>query len=280
MLPVLLTAGLLYAQIPANPPVYTVEGLVNAASSTPGALAPNTIATIYGKALSFETRGLAASDIRGGVLPTVLPGTGVRVLIGNVPAQIYYVSPTQVNLLVPGNLVAGSVHIQLTREGLAGPRLPLRIENESPQCFRFPNDPYLIATKPDGAVHTAEDPAHPGEILIVYATGLGRLRIDPGYGQIATLASPIVRLADFRLTLDGAAVDPARILYAGVTPGFGGLYQINLRLPESLGDDPELRIGFGEVSSEPGLRLYVRPSPPEAVADPAASPAAPRRAEP
>jgi uncharacterized protein (TIGR03437 family) len=46
-----------------------------------------------------------------------------------------------------------------------------------------------------------------------------------------------------------------RIKYAGVTPGYAGLYQINLALPDSPGQDPEIRVAIGDQSTPSGLKL-------------------------
>ena len=91
-------------------PSYTAAGIVNAADNETHSLAPNTLASLYGVRLSYVTAAISPSDIQGGVLPTVLPGTGVHVTVGNLPATMYYVSPDQINFLVPANLLPGRVH--------------------------------------------------------------------------------------------------------------------------------------------------------------------------
>ena len=86
---------------PRDAPSYSTSSIVNSADNVAGPLAPNTIGTIYGKGLSYVTRALAPEDVIGGVLPNGLPGTGVNILIGGVPANIFYGSPAQINFLVP-----------------------------------------------------------------------------------------------------------------------------------------------------------------------------------
>ena len=55
--------------------------------------------------------------------------------------------------------------------------------------------------------------------MVVYVTGLGRTSPNPALGEIPTYAAPMMALASLKVTLNGTAVDPALIKYAGVTPG-------------------------------------------------------------
>jgi uncharacterized protein (TIGR03437 family) len=66
-------------------------------------------------------------------------------------------------------------------------------------------------------------------------------------------------LTGFYVLLDGNVVDPSAIAYAGIAPGFAGLYQINLILPASTGSNPEIRIGIGDAIAKSGLHIPVSP---------------------
>ena len=57
------------------------------------------------------------------------------------------------------------------------------------------------------------------------------------------------RLSDFRVLLDGVEMNSDRVLYAGVAPGFAGLYQINLRLPDQTPRNPRVRLRLGDLTS-------------------------------
>jgi uncharacterized protein (TIGR03437 family) len=254
------------AQAPLAPR-YEAAGLVNGASNTAGPVAPNTIVTLYGTNLSFQTRALHYDDIRGNVLPTTLPGTGVRVLIANQPTSLYYVSPTQVNMVVPSNLIAGRYQLELVRDGLAGPRIPIVVRDFAPQLFVM-GDKFVIAQRRDTSLVWPERPARPGEFVTVYSTGMGRAVPELPSGQLAPTPSPIALLAEFRIYLDGVPVDPSRVEYAGLTPGTAGLYQVGFQLPEDTPEDPEIRLGLAEPLSEPGVRLAVRRAPPAGEASP------------
>ena len=64
--------------------------------------------------------------------------------------------------------------------------------------------------------------------------------------------------ASLKVTLNGTAVDPMLIKYAGLTPGSAGLYQINLEMPKDTGNDPEIRVTAGNLAAQAGLKLPVR----------------------
>jgi hypothetical protein len=83
----LLTALSFASILAADAPIYSADSLVNSADNQSGWLAPNAIATLYGKNLAYGTKTLSSDDIRGGVLPTVLPNTGVRLLINGLPGN-------------------------------------------------------------------------------------------------------------------------------------------------------------------------------------------------
>src|SRR5690349_21062867 len=79
---------------PQDPaPLYVQSSIVNAASAKADALAPNTLATIYGQYLSHSTKAVSSDEIIAGALPTTLRGTGVRVTVAGQAANILFVSP-------------------------------------------------------------------------------------------------------------------------------------------------------------------------------------------
>ena len=238
-------------------PFYSAASIVNSASNEVGALAPNTFATIYGVNLAYTTRAMLPEDIRGARLPTEL--AGVLVQVGAIQAIIYYVSPTQVNLLIPSTLLPRpEVELHLTVDGRVGPVVVIRLLDVAPALFQCSDGKTPVATRADWSLITGQAPARPGEDVVLYATGLGSTlpeTIDP---QAPQIAARIQRWQEFQVVLGGVPVEAGRIAYVGVMPGYAGLYQINLKLPETLDNDPEIRIGLPGHLSRPGLRLPVR----------------------
>lgn len=238
-------------------PYYTADSIANSAASVTGLYAPNTFVTIYGQNLAYTTRALSASDVSNGTLPTVLGSTGVRVLINNIPANIYYVSPTQVNLLVPTSLIPGPVILQLVVDSLAGPAIPIMLQSAAPSLFQS-DATTILAEHLDYSVITASSPAMPGEVVVLYASGLGPTIPAAIPDQIPEQAATITPISSFTMLINGVAVDPSLIYYAGVTPAFAGLFQINVRLPANTLANPEIRIGYAGIMSPPGRILPVQ----------------------
>ena len=54
-----------------------------------------------------------------------------------------------------------------------------------------------------------------------------------------------------------SAIDPSLVLYAGVTPGYSGLYQINFTIPADAGTNPEIRVRIGTQVSISSIKLAV-----------------------
>ena len=253
----LIAFALLLAGADPGFPEYTAASVVNPIAGVAGMFAPNSFLTIYGSHLSYVTRAMGPDDLRAGMLPTVLIGTGVRVLINHIPAYIYYVSPTQVNALVPGSLVAGPATVQLVNDGLAGPQVNIVLDPVAPAVFQL-NGNVALAAHLDGTVIRAESPARRGEVVVLYATGLGAATPPAPYGRLPDSAASIARIADFQLWLNGSAVSPDSVLYAGLSPPYAGLFQINLRVPDDAPVDPEIRCGFPEQMSQAGAVLPIR----------------------
>jgi uncharacterized protein (TIGR03437 family) len=192
--------------------------VVNAASYG-GSIAPDSLATIFGSNLSVTSA--SASLDSDGQLPTELAAT--RVEFNGVAAQLFYVSPVQINLVVPSGLVLGTANVAVrsTVSGLAKTGAAL-----------------LVQTSP--AVFTSDaSGSGPGAILnaINYLPAPFLVLTDAGGSDVQT------RLAIYGTGLRHAAAVTAvaqdssgntytmNVEYAGAAPGFFGLDQVNVLLP-------------------------------------------------
>lgn len=241
---------------PRVAPFYSAASVVNAADNQSGQLAPNTIGIIYGTNLAYGTAAISSGDIRNGLLPTVLGDDETQVFIGGIAANLYYVSPTQINFLVPPNMLALPVPLYVAVDSLRGPIIQMNLGPAAPGLFQL-DATNAIATLPDGTVLTPSSPGKPGDVVTLWATGLGATNPMPRYGVLLMIAAPLVPGADLSILLDGTPVPSDVISYAGTAPGFAGLYQINFQLPMSTGSNPEIRVQAAGVMSAPQVYLPV-----------------------
>jgi len=252
-----LVAAVLFGGIAwAGNPLYSSESIVNGANFAPGPVAPNSIATIFGSDLAWWQEGLTAENTAAGFLPNHL--ADVRVYVANYVSPLIFVCPTQINFLIPGNLKTGTVPVRVVRQGVTGPEVNINLVDAVPQFFQTP-DGYVIAQHADYSLITLEHPALAGEIIVVYATGLGMTRPNPGPGEIPIYPGLMARLEELQVSVGGLVLAPDQILYAGLTPGFAGLYQINLRLPEAVGLDTEIRAAMRDHVGPAGMKLATGP---------------------
>jgi uncharacterized protein (TIGR03437 family) len=257
-----LKGGTAESQPPANPnaPYFTAASVVQAATQTSETLAPNTLATIYGTNLSWTTHAVTANDLEQGTLPTSLDG--VTVYVHNITCKLLYVSPGQINFLIPYELTAATAQVLVARQGVAGPMGPnntpsvtINLATTSPGFFEWNGD-FVVAEHADGSLITAASPAQPGEVVVLYAAGLGRTVPDSASGVLPQGAASILYASQLHIVLNGTTLPQSSIYYAGVTPGFAGLYQINVTLPDVLPPNPELQVVIGTQASPAGVLLF------------------------
>ncbi|MBI3279703.1 MAG: hypothetical protein HYZ57_07680 [Acidobacteria bacterium] len=252
LLVILVATPRLAGQIRSAGPEYAAGGVVNSASGLPGPLAPNTLATVYGIRLASGAAATASVQ----KLPTALPNTRARVFLDHIAAGLYYASPNQINFVVPPRLRAGPVELRIETEGVLGPAVRLELAEAAPALFSA--EDYALATHADGSLINTDAPAQPGEIVVLYATGLGGLNLRLDDLVAPDSAVRLARLEEFRVLLNGETIDSSLVFYAGVAPGYPGLYQVNVFLPDDPPENPEIRIGYPDQLSPEGIRLYLK----------------------
>ncbi len=245
----------------AQPPTYTAAGIVNASDYSPGPFAPGSLLTIFGSNLSFNTAGLTGDNTSGGQVPLQLGN--ISVIIDNAAAPLFYVSPTQINVMIPSNEIAGNIPLQVVRQGVQGPLVTIALLSAAPALFVAANRFALAQDYNAGyALATPAAPAQPGDLLVLYATGLGGTQPTPLVGEIPATAAFINGFAAnaLQVQLNGKAIDPKTIPYAGLTPGYAGLYQINFYLPGDCPPNPLIQISMGGALSAANVMLAVAAS--------------------
>lgn len=261
-------ATVLFASDPGlrQAPSYTATTIVNLASGRAGELAPNTLAAIFGRELATVTRARQASDLQGGLLPSVLPGTGVTVRVNGLLAGVEYVSPEVVVFVVPADLLPGAANIVLTRNALSGPSARVTLQELAPALLPYEDGWVLARFGRSGDWVTKDQPARPGDEVVLYATGMGQTNPPQANRKVASERDSLDQAERLGLQAGDRELDPGAVTYAGVSPGTAGIYEVRFILPAGLGANPEIRLRLGERQSQEGLRLAAEPegAPPAA----------------
>lgn len=255
---VLLTAAAaVFAAEPAPKlaPWVAEGGVVNAAGfalSPDGYVAPGSILAIFGADLAPIDRAVHAGDLVGSQLPRSL--AGVEVHINGLPVPLFYVSPGQINCQAPVEIGPREVpyELRVVFNNETSPAFPLRVGPAAPGLFPVvAHQDYRVVGRGEG-----ETPAEPGELILLFGSGFGPTSQRVPSGQFADRALPIV--LPVRVLIDGQALPRDRVLYAGLAPGFAGLYQVNAYLPAELsGPEAEAIVEVGGIPSPSGVRIAV-----------------------
>jgi len=223
------TLQLLGTITPNTAPVLSANGTVDPFNRQGGAaLAPGTLVEVYGS-------GLASSQVSPGILPLPPIFNGTFVTVGGFQAPFTFLSSGQLNVQLPFELTPNQQYPILVSANNAF-TLPdtIDIVPLKPEVASFA-DGHIIAQHSDFSLVDATHPAKPGEFLVMYLLGMGPTSPSVATGAAAP-AQPLAQVVNApKVTVSGQT---ANVVFAGLTPGLSGLYQINFQVPAgtSLGD--------------------------------------------
>jgi uncharacterized protein (TIGR03437 family) len=227
-----------------------IDRIVNAADLTPS-LAPGGLVSIFGGQLGPVN--VATKEIP---LPTALGDSCLTV--NGMPAPILFVSPAQVNAQLPFE-TTGNVTLILRTPGGVSDNFNLTLLPGAPSVFRSgvagpDTNIATIIRDANNTIVTASNPVHRGDTLVIYATGLGQTTPAVPAGLPApsdTLAGVLVAP---KVDLGGM---PLTVLFAGLTPGEVGVYQINVTVPRNapMGLGVSLNISQGAATTSMNVRV-------------------------
>jgi uncharacterized protein (TIGR03437 family) len=210
-------------------PVRLLEACIGQAAYpyASGPLAPGEIFSIY-NAGAGPAQTIAARP-SGNQFPTELGG--VQVFIENVAVPLLYVSPAQINLIAP-YLLDGRIaaHIKIvTAEGTSN-EVVLGVRQALPEIFEIFSGlpPAAAILNPDGTVNSHDHPAHVGDIVAMFVSGVGQTNPAGVDGEIFPSAggTPVLPI---KVQLNSSF---AEVTYAGNAPGLvSGVAQVNFQVP-------------------------------------------------
>ncbi len=203
--------------------------VVNAASYEPG-VSPGTLATIFGENLSDVSGVVVAA---GNPLPRQL--AGVSVLVNGIHAAIFSVAyangEDQISFQVPFEVPTGpgAAEVQVLLHNFQVADVFTDSFTEDPGIFMYKGNYAIAVLASNYSLICSDNPALRGDVIILYATGLGPVTVNVPDGYAAP-SNPLAYTADpSQVLIDG---EPCTVYFSGLAPGFVGLYQINLRVPD------------------------------------------------
>jgi uncharacterized protein (TIGR03437 family) len=238
-------------------PLLVSSGIVDSASTQPGAVTPGKIVVLYGSRIGTAASTPAALT-GDGRIATSLGGT--QVLFDGVPAPLLYSSSGQVAAVVPYELDGKlGTQVQVRNPVSTTDPVALPVKPAAPSIFSVNLSGAGQAAVLNGDGLTVNSPASPagkGGFISIFATGEGQTVPGGIDGQIAsgTLPHPAQVV---QVLIDGR---PAEVQYAGAAPGaVAGLFQVNARIPldASSGSVP-IEIHIGNAVSQAGMTIAVQ----------------------
>ena len=233
-----------------TPPKPVLSAIASAAamdSALP--VSPGAIISLFGDEFAVDPRVAGA-----GTLPRQIESTVV--LINNIAVPLYFIARTQINAQVPFEVAVGEATLVVKRGEAFSESLRLRIAEAAPGVFTLTQDGRGAAVAVDALTNRLIDAGHPiaaGDYVVLYGTGLGHLNDPVETGKVVLAANAAIRTTSVTI---GATRVP--VLYAGATPGFAGLYQINIQVPNAVPAGPQRLVVTQGSQQSNTVTLYVR----------------------
>ena len=236
-------------ETPGTLPHINNGGIVIHAGAS-GIASPGSLVDIYGLNLAAA----AASAPAGPMLPATLGK--VQVLVNGTAAPLIYVGPQQIIFQLPYETALGTASVVVVSNNLSSAPAPLTVQQAAPFVLTYGNNNNrAVVVNPDSSVNGSGNGAKPGSVLVAYLIGSGPLDNAIATGVVAP-DSPLSREKLATTVSVGGA--NAALQFAGMTPGFAGLVQVNFVLPDLAPGDYPLEIGIGGAASNQPLLTVAR----------------------
>jgi uncharacterized protein (TIGR03437 family) len=239
--------------------VVSSGGVSNAANGL-ATVTPGSLVSIYGTNLAA---GLAQAD----TIPLSTTLNSVSVTFNGVAAPLLFVSGGQINAQLPWNVLSsgttGTANVVVTRNGTPSAAQSFPVGPFSPGIFAINN--IAVAINPDGSIAApagaipgiSTKPAKVGDPggLVILCTGLGA--VNPAAVSGAASLDALRTSTTTPTVLVGG--QPATVVFAGLSPQFVGVNQINVALPAGTptGNAVSLQIQVGGVTTSNSVTIAV-----------------------
>jgi len=235
----------------APSPTRTVE--VASAASYTTQMAVGAIIAIFGDNLADGEQ--QASQVP---LPTELQRT--TVLVDNQKVPLFYASSAQINAQIPYNLSTNSPHqLLVVRDDMQSLPQSFTLADAQPAIFTTNAGGYgqgAILGPDNVTLADSNNPVGVGDVAVIYCAGLGPVTPTVAAGSPAGVLTHVT--APLTVTIGNIAA--TNIAYAGLSPNYVGLYQVNVTVPEGVqpGNAVPVVITVGNLQSQPGVTMAVK----------------------
>jgi len=240
------------ASILSGPQVTASNGVVDAASFT-SPVSPGSYITIFGTNLvdpanltnasgDSETTAILPLSLDYDNVSFDVPSAGI-----SVPGHLSFISPGQINLQIPWELQGqSSVQVKVISD-LFSNVVTVPLAAYTPGFFQG-NGIVAAINATQGNIVTANTPVHAGDVIELFANGLGPVSNQPASGSPAP-SNPLAQTTTLPTVTIGG--QPAKVSFSGLAPGFPALYQVNITVPSGVAaGTPAITIAIGGVTSK------------------------------
>ncbi len=231
----LLIAPMILGAVTQPAPV--ISGVQNSASNLapglPGAgIAQGSIFTVYGSNFGTGTCNQAVAF----PLPTQVCGVSLTVTVNGTSVAPYILGVyfgDQINAILPSLTPTGNNGtISVSYGGQTSATLPIQVVNAAFGAFtpsQSGSGQASVTYNSDGSLNTIIHTLHPGDIAVLWGTGLGPIQgSDAVVPTAGNVGSPTVYVGNTALTLSSG------LYYAGRSPQYPGLDQIDFTVPQGV----------------------------------------------
>lgn len=225
-------------QVPTTDPVVasvSSNGLTSVAGMSPGA--------------SVLVNGSQFGVIPGAATEAPLPRSLANnfVAVEGVRAPLVFTTSGQIQIQAPWDVPLGDARVVVSVNGTMSNSFDSVMQATAPALF--------AVTHADGTPISAQSPAMAGEAVVVYMTGLGPVSPEPQLGAAAPMLPLASAIIPPQVSLGNS---PLTVLFAGLTPGTVGVYQVNALLPQSLGQTGSAGLNFSVGGQTASVQLPIQ----------------------
>ena len=216
---------------PAGVPAIT-QILNNSSYIPPGlpnyGIAPSSLFVVLGRGLA-DPGGPILQSSEGSGIPLTLNGASITVVVNGVTTRpaLYYTSPTQVAAVLPAATPVGTGTLTMTYKGVTSAPAPIQVVPSAVGINSYSNNLGVVTDGITGALLTFTNSGAPGQIIVLWATGLGA---DPEDSDTTLTLTPHAVNTPLQIYIGGVL---ATILYQGASV-YPGVNQINVTIPQSV----------------------------------------------